>query len=282
MAKWLKDNCSLSGRVRWHLTPAVHEGEIQGGHKEAFLKNFPTPSIHPENSSGAQSKADDTVLLENLTGPLSEWDTVSAPTNIFAIPVLSTGEDAEPTLRDITAVVTNCNSLITALTDEIKEVKAEVSFICHYMQKLHERTSALKGCVSTVEDNKAPLMRDVKHNVILTAQHVENRMSRLRRKNLVAFIENWLLTVFDKDSFFPIISVKRAHRVPACPLPSGNPPHTFLFKLLNYKDRDAVLAKAKSMGALLAIDNAKVSLFLDYSAELQKQGKFMKVTRHLQ
>lgn len=67
-----------------------------------------------------------------------------------------------------------------------------------------------------------------------------------------------------------------------CPLLAGNPPRTFLFKLLNYKDRDAILAKARGMGGALAIDNVKVFLFPDYSAEVQKQRvKFKDVKRHL-
>lgn len=39
------------------------------------------------------------------------------------------------------------------------------------MQKLRERTSALDGRVSRVEEDMEPLQRDVKYNVYLTVQH---------------------------------------------------------------------------------------------------------------
>lgn len=69
-----------------------------------------------------------------------------------------------------------------------------------------------------------------------------------------------------------MFSVERAHRVQARPLPPGANPRPFLFKLLNYKDRDVILSKARTMFAALVIDNSKISLFPDFSAELQKQS----------
>lgn len=90
-------------------------------------------------------------------------------------------------------------------------------------------------------------------------------------KNPVAFIEQWLISTFGKDAFSPLFAVERAHRVPSRPLPPGNHPRPFLFKLLNYKDRDAILPKARTMSRAMAINISKVSLFPDFSAELQKQ-----------
>lgn len=92
------------------------------------------------------------------------------------------------------------------------------------------------------------LMRYVKPNVMMTAQHaahlddLENRMRRNNvqaigipersgGENRIAFIESWLLTMFGKKSFTPMFSVERAHRVPMCPLPLDHPSRTFLFKL---------------------------------------------------
>lgn len=68
--------------------------------------------------------------------------------------------------------------------------------------------------------------------------------------------------------------------MPMHPLPPGHPPRTFLFKLLNYKDRDVILAKARNMVGALAMDNTNICLFPDYSAEVQKQrAKFTDVKR---
>lgn len=105
---------------------------------------------------------------------------------------------------------------------------------------------------------------------------------RVEGKNPVAFIEQWLVSMFGKDSFSPLFVVERAHRVPLRPLPPGNHPRAFLFKLLNYKDRDTILSKARSMSGNMAIDNSKVSLFPDFSVELQKQhAKFIDLKKRL-
>lgn len=62
-------------------------------------------------------------------------------------------------------------------------------------------------------------------------------------------------------------------------LPCG---HFYLFKLLNYKDRDAILHNARIRPEVLRIDNTKVSLFPDFSADLQKhRAKFTDVKRRL-
>lgn len=165
------------------------------------------------------------------------------------------------------------------------------------MQKLREQASALEGQVSTIEVDIAQFQRDVKYNVHLTAQHaarlddIENRLrrnnvhdigipERAECKNPVAFIEQWLLSVFGKDSFSHMFTVQRAHRVPAHPLPPGNSLRFFLFKLLNHKDRDVILSKARNLSSTLVIDNSKVSLFTDFSAELQKQhAKFQDIKK---
>lgn len=204
------------------------------------------------------------VSLEDPTGLLTEWDTVSVQSLPITAPFLSPGEGPYPTLRDIMAAVSSCTTSITVLTAEIKGVKADVSSIRHDLQKLRERTSAMEGRVSTVKDDMEPLMRDEKQNVMITAQYttclevLEKRMrrynvreisipERAEGKNHIAFIESWLLTVFSKESFIPMFSVERAHRVPMRSLPPGHLPLTFLFKMLNNKDRDVTLAKARSM-----------------------------------
>lgn len=67
-----------------------------------------------------------------------------------------------------------------------------------------------------------------------------------------------------------MFSVERSHRVPARPLLPGAPPCPFLLKMLNYKDRDTILSKARTMGPDMVIDNLKISLFSDFLADVQK------------
>lgn len=95
------------------------------------------------------------------------------------------------------------------------------------------------------------------------------------------FIEQWLLTKFGKDSFSLMFAVGWAHRVPTRPLPSGNPPRAFLFKMLNYMDHDVILSKARSIGDALVMDNSKILLFPDFSAGKQKRAQFTEVKKRL-
>lgn len=79
-----------------------------------------------------------------------------------------------------------------------------------------------------------------------------------------------------------MFSVEKVHRVPARPLQPGAPPWPFLFKLLNYKDSDVILYNARIRPEALRIDNAKISLFPNFPADLQKQrAKFTDVKRRL-
>lgn len=192
----------------------------------------------------------------------------------------------EPTLRDIIAAITSCNTAITVLTSEIKGVKLEFNLVRHDMQKRRDRTAALEGRMSNVENEVAPLQRQLHHVQSHTAgdtAHIEDMENRLRHNNVravgipekaegnnpVAFKENWLTNTFGEDSF-KMFTVESAHRVPAKPPRPGEPPH-LLFKLLNLKDRDVILHQARTRSNLMKIDHVRISFCPDFSAEEQRQ-----------
>lgn len=72
--------------------------------------------------------------------------------------------------------------------------------------------------------------------------------------------------------FSPYFSVDRAYRIPATCGPPGSPTHTFIFKLLHFRDRYLVLHEARNQGDLL-YNNTKFLIFPDYSVETQRQRK---------
>ena len=278
-------------------------------HREAAEKLFSKPllkeptasSSTPEDSPSGGSEADDTVPLEDSVQAGLLWDTVSTPeqasdkTQGPGSPTI----EGEPTLRDIFTAVTSCNVSLAVLTTEVKGMKSEISFLRQDAQKMRERTSALEERVSTIEDDMGPMQRDLTYNNHLIDQHssrleeLENRMRRnnvraiglpekMEGKNPVEFIEKWLIAAFGREAFSPMFSVERAHRVPSRPPQPGAPPRPFLFKFLHYRDRDATLYNARINPAALKVDNTKVSLFPDFSAELQKKrSKFLDVKRRL-
>lgn len=168
----------------------------------------PSPSVQ-EEAAGGQSEVDDTVPLEDTGGLSPDWNTISMPRDIFtgSQSASPTPDNSEPTLRDIFSAVTACTMSISTLANEIKGVKAEISFVWQDMQKLRERTAAIEGRISAVEDDIAPMQRDLQYNCHLTAQHaaclddLENRMrcnnvralgipERTEGKISFAFIEN--------------------------------------------------------------------------------------------
>lgn len=78
-----------------------------------------------------------------------------------------------------------------------------------------------------------------------------------------------------------MFAVERAHRVPFRQPAPGAPPRAFLLKLLNYRDRDAILGMARQKQSLEFL-NTKISIYSDFSAEVQRrQAKYSDVKKRL-
>lgn len=59
------------------------------------------------------------------------------------------------------------------------------------------------------------------------------------------FLENLLLKAYGRDAFSVMFAVDRAHHILARPPPQVAPPHTFIAKFLNFRDRDRILCFTK-------------------------------------
>lgn len=63
-------------------------------------------------------------------------------------------------------------------------MKIQITFLCQHMQKLQDCTSAIEGCLSTLEDYWAPIQRESHDQQLLVAKHaarlddLENRLCR--------------------------------------------------------------------------------------------------------
>lgn len=91
------------------------------------------------------------------------WDTVSTPALLASGSEPSTlaTQKPEPTLREIFAAVTSCNTNLSNLTTELMGEKIELTLVRQDMKKLINRTAALEGCMSNTEDDAAPLQHEV-------------------------------------------------------------------------------------------------------------------------
>lgn len=86
--------------------------------------------------------------------------------------------------------------------------------------------------------------------------------------DMVAFLENWLKTVVAPEGLSSFFTLERAHRVTAKPLAPGRPQRPVVASLLHFRDGDLLLQKARTDGPF-TVGNSKVSLFPDYTLEVQ-------------
>lgn len=100
-------------------------------------------------------------------------------------------------------------------------------------------------------------------------------------QNPVVFAETFFKQLLGLQQLSPVYVVERAHRVPTGRRPAGAWPRAFLFRLLNFRDRDLILAEARKHPELKH-DNAVIHLYPDFSLELQKKRRsFTDVRRRL-
>lgn len=170
---------------------------------------------------------------------------------------------------------------------KIDHLVTDVSLIRHDMDKFRTRFSEAEGRISQLEDDTRSDSRDLRAlqlQVKALQEKFIDTENRLRRNNIrvlglpeqaegsrpAEFAETFLISLLDLPAMPPTFVVERAHRVPATPLIPGNPPQPFLLKLLNYRDRDRILAAAREKQDL-RFNNAKIMLFPDYSPEVQQR-----------
>ncbi|KAJ1189349.1 hypothetical protein NDU88_006097 [Pleurodeles waltl] len=90
--------------------------------------------------------------------------------------------------------------------------------------------------------------------------------------NMENFIKSLLIQLLGRDTFSAFFVVERAHRsLPARPLP-GAPPRPVIARLLNYRDRDAALRRARELKTL-RYECMTLSLYSDFILQVQEVRK---------
>lgn len=201
--------------------------------------------------------------------------------------ILLQPQGAEPTIGDVFSAISACNSTLSTLTSHISDLRSDMSLIRHDLQSINERVKGAEDRIGGLEDQLPPLHADMKRasqQIAYLLTKVDDLENRSRRNNIrlvgvpeksegrdpVAFFEAWLTDLVGRDCLSTHFSIERAHRVPMRAPPPGAPPRPILLKLLHFRDRDAALRKAREKGDL-TIDGHKVSLFPDFSGEIQRQ-----------
>lgn len=157
-----------------------------------------------------------------------------------------------------------------ALMVRINHLASECMLIRHDLDKMRGRMSTEKGSISDVEDPTTyhtAQLTDLQDMVRALQNRADDTEDQQRRNNvrvvgLPEGAEGAKSTVFSEQFFKQLLALKdlpptyvveRAHRVPTGnrPPPHGAPPRPFLVYLLNYRDRDMILAEARKHPKLL-------------------------------
>lgn len=140
----------------------------------------------------AQAFLSDPELTEH-EGPNALDDTVPLETSLVATPdIFNMPADnvAQPKLSEILQAVYKC----TVSVDDLKEcfggLKETVSLLRQDIQKIRERTMAVEGWVSDLEDQMPPLTRDAKMAAqqVIPANNRANDIENCLRRNNVGIV----------------------------------------------------------------------------------------------
>lgn len=195
--------------------------------------------------------------------------------------------DAEPTMRDVYAAISSCNATLASLNAHIGDLKHDMSYVRKDLQAITVRVTATEERISEVEDQISPMTTELKRatqQIAFLLHKVDDLENRSRRSNIrlvgvpeksegkdpVSFFESWLINMVGKERLSPFFAIERAHRVPMRAPPPGAPPRPILLKLLNFRDRDVALRAAREKGEL-SINGHRISLYPDFSGEIQRQ-----------
>ena len=157
-------------------------------------------------------------------------------------------------LRNVVDRVTETEERISSLENNVKDLQATV-------QSLSTKTGVLEYRAEDAES------RARRNNIRLTGFPEEAEGS-----NCESFLEDWFKTWVPTESLSSCFLIERAHRALSRKPPPGAPPRPMIARVLNYKDRDTILRKAREL-VTIHYDNHKIMLFPDYTPQVQKARK---------
>lgn len=151
---------------------------------------------------------------------------------------------------------------------------------------MQECTTVLETRVSGIEDTLPPLVTEVKSTackINTDVSKVENMENRLRCNHVrvvgipekaegndpIEFAECWLMDIFVKDYFLSSFAVELAHRISTQFHKPGSTPRIFLICLLNYRDKENILQRARALKDI-RYNGSKIMFFPDFFPQVQK------------
>lgn len=204
-------------------------------------------------------------------------------------------DSSDPTLKDVMKTLT---AIQASLEQKMDTISIEVNLIRADLSKNNEKVCQLEVNTASLQDDVATLQKevhDLKQNQATQERKLDEYEGRMRRKNIrllgvpeksegqtpERFVEELIRKHLKPDDLSDFFVVERAHRMPSGRWRPGMQPRPMIAKILNYRDRDAILRQARESAAL-RYDNATISIFLDFTQMVQKQRRnFQSIKRTL-
>lgn len=78
----------------------------------------------------------------------------------------------EPSLREVLSALNTCKVSLFEMTDQLKSIKEDMSFLRHDLQKVDESATTLKGRDGLVEDFLTPIKLDIDATREIGSTHI--------------------------------------------------------------------------------------------------------------
>lgn len=203
-----------------------------------------------------------------------------------------TGQDGEPedtgepSRAELLKAIQGSHS---ALERQIETVSIDVNLLRTDLRKVADKVTDAEGNIEQLQGEVASLKKTVTHLTAATSaleRRAEDAEGRARRSNIRVlgvpermeagnperFLETWIKTKLCPRDLSEVFVIERAHRALVPPPRPGAPPRALIAKILNYRDRDCILRAARETPNL-AIENSRISIYPDYTHQVQEQRK---------
>lgn len=212
-----------------------------------------------------------------LTDTMSQTDPVNS-----ADPPMPETADTDK----IMMAIASCQS---ALMTKIDDLQVDITRLRSDINAIKDRTSEVERRVGAVEDDMhttETTIHTLKQQVKVLEARAEDAENRNRRNNVrilglperaegpnpELFAEQLIRELLSPITLSPCFIIERAHRIPTRALPPGAPARPFIIKVLNYRDRDAILTAARKKGTV-TFENTRLSFYPDFTADVQKKRR---------
>ena len=201
---------------------------------------------------------------------------------------MAPGEPAGPS-SETEAILKAIKESKDAVERKVEEVRVDVSLLRQDLRGVADRVTEAETRISTAEDEITQLRIQVnqllKSSVILE-ERAEDAENRSRRNNLrlvgipegidtldmAQLVEDWFRTWVAGEALSGNFAIERAHRSLGARPPPGAPPRAIIARILNFRDRDAILRAARKAQEL-RFQNSKIMIFPDYSRAVQSRRR---------